>query len=426
MDQPLNMPLPDLADSRPVPCGACVVCAGLQGSEQRYVASVLNRRTTPERVAESLTGSLGFCGQHTAALRHVLEDSARFRAAAGMAAGWLARMVADTRVYGERLNDILFRSRDACPACLHRRRLEGRLLARVLRGAPTSKRALANYLDGQLCLNHLHAMTPHLLSAGLPPVAGQAFKRAADRLRRQYPLWDMDGCAPLPAPPAALATQRMALAASIGLSCHVPQASLARLRQEAPVCACVVCDAVLAARDQWRTRLARTIELGYPLRLAAPSCPCHVVGCLLDESAAAGHAAWSRFLQPDNRPAKAHGGSEAAPAPPPRQRKGASWHLERPDAADREGRPDHYLAALGASCPACGADDVARMRAVLRYIAEYRSPADGDPPLCMKHFAEAYILESRGTLRQGLAQRRMAALQAQAEHWPVRAFGRFS
>lgn len=400
----------------------CVICAGLQGSDQRYVASVLNRRTKPERVSESLTNSLGFCAQHTSVLQAELEDCPKFRDSAQQAAGWLMRMVADNHVYGERLNEILFRSRGACPACLYRRRLEGRLLARFIRGAPTAKRLLMNYLSGQLCLNHLYAVTPHLLSAGQGAVAIQAFNRTLGRLRRQFKLWDMDGCAASLIPPADFAARRPELAESIGLSCYAGEPCLRQASKALSDCTCVVCHAMREARDQWRLRLARTVELGYPLRLVAPACPTHVVECLIDGSVAVGYAAWSRFLHPDNRPSKA----EAAPAAPSRRRKGASWHLARPDPAEPDWEPGQDLAHLGRSCPACSVTDIARMRAVLRFSAQRRSVPNGDIPLCMKHFAEVYILESRGVLRHALAVRRMAALQAQAAHRPAWAFGCFS
>jgi hypothetical protein len=63
---------------------------------------------------------------------------------------------------------------------------------------------------------------------------------------------------------------------------------------------------------------------------------------------------------------------------------------------------------------------------VLDFSARYRTAPHHDIPLCLKHFAEVYILEPRRAFREDLAVHRMMELETDAGRWPQWAFGTFS
>ena len=402
----------------------CVICDGLEGCGQRYIASVLHKRTAPARLSESLVSTLGFCGRHTTELFPALDGAPKFRECALQAAQWLKDLTASGQSYGERFSEILFLSRGHCPACLYRRRLEGRLVSRFFRCAPTAKRQLGRYLEDNICLNHLYAAVPGLHDLGLGGTAARAYNATLKRLRRNFGAWDMENYPADARVPELFSDARTDLARMIGLSTYAEDSGYepqANVQGDAAARHCRICAAVRDARRQWRSRLNRTVGFGYSLRLVAPACPEHVVACLLKESPAAAHAAWSRFLQPENRSKKI----EAAPGAPAYRRKGASWHLPHPEPSGQV-EMDHDLSHLGRFCPACGTAEIARTRAALCFSAQHRSAPESDIELCLKHFAEVYILEPRKAFREDLAASRMSDLQAYVSRRPVWAFGTFS
>lgn len=403
----------------------CVICDGLEDSGKRYMANALNKRTSSDRISESLVWALGFCGRHTAELHPELGGASKFQECAVQAARWLKEITEKRQSYSERLNEIIFRSRWTCPACLYQRRLEGLLVSRFCRTAPTAKRQLARYLEGNICLSHLYAAMPGFYEIGLGRVAVQTYNAIVRRLRECFGVWSMENYLSESKIPQEFTDSRRELAKVVGLSRRVGE-----LRDEQaagvhidamPACQCSICAAVRDARQQWRLRLIRAVDFGYPLRLVAPVCPEHIVQCLLDDSLPAAHAAWSRFLQSGNQLRKI----KAPDSTTTHQRKGASWHLPRPEQPE-EVEIAHVPAHFEHFCPACSAAEIARTRGALCFSAQHRLVPERDIKLCLKHFAEVYILEPRAAFRENLAANRMADLEAHASKWPMWAFGTFS
>lgn len=416
------------ADCAPA-ADACHVCRTLRDYDQHYAERILLAARKGDQVSEALLDSLGFCAYHTATLPAGLRTSTLFHARATAAATWLQVLFTDTVRYEDKLSDILFAAHSRCPACAYHRRIEGMLLSRLCRAAPSGKRALAKYLGAPLCLSHLSAVI-RLLE---PPSRQEAIRVQHHRLRdlvSHYGTWDIndyDGQVALPAPFLADGSH---LAVLLGT-----EESLRRARRDrqddlrdpaaegngdatAPdVCGCPVCRAGRDARRHWRERLARTVSLDQPLWLAFPTCAQHVIDCLHTPEPGIAYAAWSFY---------AHEQLRERHAPPVTARRkhrarSASWHLEPPPQAPAEPMPAPPRQVF---CAACESIAIAQTRALLQYgrRASHHAAA---PAFCLKHFADAYLLESDTHRRAALARDRMQALQSALDDDPIAAFGVF-
>ncbi|WP_150591045.1 hypothetical protein [Pandoraea eparura] len=390
-------------------------------------------------MSESLVGTLGFCQQHTSDLSIVLAGNTVFRTRAITAVDWFEQIFASLPQTTDKVRTMVFGARHKCPACWYRKQREGQSLARFFRSLPQDRKASDRLLATQLCLDHLRAA---VTCVSVETVA-QALRIARLRIRKlddRYGTWSLDG-QQLARVPRLFSLERASLLEELvradlrdaSAGSRVPAGHYPLDAISSTTIGCVICDAVVSAQKLWRERFVHAVEQQQPLWLVSPTCTKHVAEVLMSPDEDCQYAAWSshksmlaKGIKP--RPHK-------TPQSARRFRRSASWNLAVIDEVSDSERALEVLDAedfeldapplRDAACPACDAEAIAQMKALLRtsrLLHQGVSPGE----VCLKHFAEIFILEPDHVVRTNLVASQVCRLRRLVDRDPVGAFGTFS
>lgn len=418
---------------------ACQVCADVQTAQLKYVPGTLLGKNRGNSVSEALVRTLGFCQQHTSDLSIELAGSTVFRTRATTAIDWFEQIFAALPQTTDKVRAMVFGARHRCPACSYRNQREGQSLSRFFRSLPEDRKASDRLVATQLCLQHLRAA---LTSASVEPVA-QALRIARSRIRsldERYGAWSLSG-QPLTRVPSLFSLERTALLEAlvradirdVSAGIHDHPDSYQDDAISGTTTGCVICDAIVSAHNLWRERLVRAVAQQQPLWLVSPTCARHVAEVLMSPGEDCQYAAWSSHKSMLVKSIKQR--LHKAPQSARRLRRSASWNLtptnevpdnERPlEGMDAEDIALDAPPSPDAGCPACDAEAIAQMKALLWVSRRLHQGVSSDE-VCLKHFAEIFILEPDHVARRNLVASQVRRLRRLVERDPVGAFGTFS
>lgn len=417
---------------------ACQVCADVSVAHSKYVSTRLLAKTRSDSVSEALVDTLGFCRDHTATLSAQLAGNSIFRARAKTAVDWFEEIFSAMPQTTDKVRAMVFGARHRCPACSYRNQRDGQALARFFRSLPKGRKESDQVMSTQLCLQHLR---DSLASPTVEPVA-QALRIARSRIRsldERYGGWSLSG-QQLVLIPDLFYLERPTLFEAL-FRFDVREHSIGDQVRRDYQCSvlstantgCEICDAVVSARISWRERFARAVAQQQPLWLVSPTCEIHVAEALMSPSEACQYAAWSSYKTFLTKNLKQR--LRKSPPAVRHLRRSASWNIppineditddRTPASIEVEDIEFDVPPALNAGCPACDAEAIAQMKALLQ--ASHRLHQKISPgTVCLKHFAEIFILEPDHVSRNALLMSQVSRLRQLADSDPVGAFGTFS
>ncbi|WP_454872185.1 hypothetical protein [Paraburkholderia xenovorans] len=372
--------------------GTCVVCQHLVEADQRYLRRLQTDRRMRSTLTEALVASMGFCDHHRHRLQETDPDTADWsRRCVSDATIRLGELFARTKLQDEFLQDLLFGARSRCPACLSSRRLEGRLLSRMVLDLEGKKISLRSLFSTQICFEHARQLTGRVEGALRARTRSALRKRSEHMLSAACSIDTSDAN-------GAPAIERL-LADTIYPRVDVPEASSAGDDAFAHSSdSCPVCMEMEIGRRHWLKAVVENIRLGQPAWLTLPTCAEHALMCLNTGHADVALAVAQRY-------------AEASLVPPRRRvvsadrkrRRGATRWFNAPAAsadvaaegpAAEPGPVDEPITVI--YCPGCQQSDVAMRRAVFSFLRSFNRATDTQAPLlvgqlCLKHLAEVMI-----------------------------------
>lgn len=372
----------------------CVVCSQLAQADERYLRRLQTDRQMRRTLTDALVASMGFCEHHWQNLQEADADMAI----------WSSRCVSDatvrlgelftrTRLQDEFLQDLLFGARSRCPACLFSRRLEGRLLSRMVLDLEAKRTSLRSLFSTRICFEHARQLTSRAegaLRARLRP----ALRKMSEHILLKT--WSTD----IPGSDAGQTIERRlvnriyprAAAADAEHMCRTPEG-------ESGGSSCPVCAAMEESQRHWLKAVEDNIRLGQPAWLTLPTCAEHAVMCLTTGHPEVAMAVAERYVDASLAPA-----ARRRVVVPDRKRRRHShrWFKAPVAGADTavESLPEHQEtvddAAMPAHCPGCQQTDVAMRRAVFSFLHAFARTTDAQASLrvgqlCLKHLAEVMI-----------------------------------
>lgn len=399
--------IPHHTSDHPTAC-ECVACAARAAAEGQYVDYAFGRARRLPRTAESIADALGYCARHAALLgshgAHAESIGQALHAAYVRWHGWLSEPV----TFGERVFELFFSAGRDCPACRYAERSAARTTTRLGHALAAGPDRSAHKRLSQLCFAHFktlyigasttarerllvhyresltQALARHLdAAAGSPPADSDLLLHlvAGSFNRRQND--EADAAWPLLSPRA------------IGLAERLADRST-----------CAACGAEEMAHARWVRDMRLTLHTGQPDWLSYPSCPEHVRAAVaLDDPVLARGAA--RFAAEAALSAMERRAPPFSPPLPEAVAKGSRW-LRRRRARQRAPKKETTKKrALG--CAGCERRAVARDAAIGGLLDLLRTETNRDTyaggyGLCLRHFAPAYLLADRQTIRPLLLQ----------------------
>jgi hypothetical protein len=372
--------------------GGCVVCQHLVEADQRYLRRLQTDRQMRFALTEALVVSMGFCDHHWHRLQESDPDAASWSSqCVSKATARLGELFARTKLQDEFLQDLLFGARSRCPACLSSRRLEGRLLSRMVLDLERKRTSLRSLFSTQICFEHARQLTER--------AEGPLRARMRPALRKR-------------------SESMLSKALSIDTSDANDGREIERLFAdtifprvdvygEQPTCdragahcsdSCPVCMEMESGRRHWLKMVVENVRLGQPAWLTLPTCAEHTLMCLNTGHADVALAVAQQYIEASLAPPRRR------VAAPDRKRRRRSHRWFKAAAASAE------VAAEGPSagpilavepvtfihCPGCQQTDVAMRRAVFSFLLSFGRATDTQAPLllgqlCLKHLAEVMI-----------------------------------
>ncbi|WP_146153371.1 hypothetical protein [Paraburkholderia fungorum] len=370
--------------------GPCVVCQHLVEADQRYLRRLQTDRRMRSTLTEALVASMGFCDHHWHRLQESNPDTADWsRRCVSDATIRLGELFARTKLQDEFLQDLLFGARSRCPACLSSRRLEGRLLSRMVLDLEGKRISLRSLFSAQICFEHARQLT------GRAEGALRARMRPALRKRSEHMLsaaCSIDTSDANDAP----AIERLLMDA-IYPRVDVPEARSACDDAFAHSSdSCPVCMEMESGRRHWLKAVVENIRLGQPAWLTLPTCADHALMCLNTGHADVALAVAQRYAEASLVPPR----RRVVSADRKRRRGSTRWFKVPAASADvaAEGPPvePEPVGEPFIYCPGCQQSDVAMRRAVFSFLRSFNRATDIQAPLlvgqlCLKHLAEVMI-----------------------------------
>lgn len=375
--------------------GACVVCEQLAEADRRYLRRLQADRQMRHALTDALVASMGFCHGHRQQLHEAGPGTAAWsERCVSDATSRLAELFARTRLQDEFLQDLLFGARSRCPACLFSRRLEGRLLSRMVHDLEGQKTSLRTLFSTEVCFEHarqLAGRTEGTLRARMK----FALRKKGERLLAKTQRVDVPDGAGQCAIRRILVKEIYPRADAAVLSAPSTIASTGTCEHDS----CPVCAELESSQRRWLESVAENIRLRQPAWLTLPTCADHVVTCLRGEDAGCSISVAQRYVEASLAPPARR---QAAAPGRKRRRRSHRWFnasVERPDVAVDMQPVDPALAedpARLAHCPGCQQIDVAMRRAVFSFLRVFSLASDFQArvllgQLCLKHLAEVLI-----------------------------------
>lgn len=406
------------SDAAPQEAQACPVCVSAAEGGADYFARAFG---DPRRLAvttEAVVDALGFCPRHGAAL---LAQEGLWRGIARVfrkVVPEVMPLLLEENVRVEKYQQMFFAARTACPACAHEERMAGRHIARLARHFSPAPEALS-VMDA-LCAAHAQRLAEALkaaprLRALAHYVDGMdAAAHAMDELRMAA-----DGDADR----EARVAHALRLVAGRSLAEPTPDdGALAEALQRCPSLAaslgdghaCPLCIGRARARQRWLQHVPPSARHAQDAWLFYPTCPEHVAAAAQlghpDLTAAVAtralHVVGRQLRQQVlvlTREAEIRAAAAAA-------RAAQRYKYAR----TRVPKPPHLLTPRPAApqpvkCPWCERFGIAEAHARVRFLDllekdRHRAAYAEGYGLCMKHFAEVYVIAPRGAVRSTLAE----------------------
>lgn len=372
--------------------GYCVVCQALIEADQRYLRRLQTDTRMRGTLTEALVISMGFCNRHWQRLQETDPELANWsRQRVSEATTRLGELFARTKLQDEFLQDLLFGARSRCPACLASRRLEGRLLSRMVLDLEGRKTSLRSLFSTQICFEHARQLTGRAEGALRARMRSALRKRSEHMPLNALPIdtFGADGGREI----ERLLTETIYPRIDVSGRRSTCDRAVSHCSDSCPVCM-----EMESTRQHWLKAVGENVRLGQPAWLTLPTCAEHALMCLNTGHADVALAVARRYV-------------EASLAPPPRRvaapngkrRRGATrWFNAAAASADvsveaapaepgLEGEPVAFV-----YCPGCQQGDVAMRRAVFSFLRAFGRATDTQAPLllgqlCLKHLAEVMI-----------------------------------
>ncbi len=394
---------------------SCPVCAALDGEDRRCALDFVHDRSRSADNALALAEAMGFCAFHAALIAGNADGSGVLTEFFSQAIGGVLSVLTDRRGDGERLEQIVFHAERACPVCKHRERIVSATIGRY--GARLSGLGSGSEQVSSLCFLHFCATVNASESGRLPDLAeaqlelmqsASGWLDALEEFETHDPAGIADpGCDPIctvlrvvagGVPKISLApNERHSL-----ISYLQRNSDSARGPSEAEQF-CPVCEAMLRTLIRRLESAERGARLGLMLQTVLPTCPDHL--WLYARRASTRVSLYAVRYALDAMTAMLRSGIAALRRERERRaeeeksvwfrRKNPSYFLGQ----------DRKLITHLQRCQICEALAVARDRAAADFVERLQKQpgtCEREYGLCLRHFADAYVVAPHGNVRDTL------------------------
>jgi hypothetical protein len=399
---------------------ACPVCETFAHSDAEYFARAFGDSRRFAATSEAVTDTLGFCARHGATL---LSQEHLSRGIVHVFRDAIPRMVpllAEEYIHEDRVQQVFFGASSACPACAYGNRAAARHAGRLARRFSGARTQAERRRLNSLCVRHFQlladALKPEIRMAALTQYV-DALDHAARTTKKLLRSRRALDALPLEDGAAALHPALELIAGRpVPEPCHNGDA-FAEVLQRCPTLAeaiaypnaCPVCLEVARARRRWISNIPVAAEFKQIGWLFFPTCSEHVwtVVRLGDPKLTAtvithalqfeiGHIQQQILALVRAAEIEKELAQEAAPFARWGTRTRKKTEIPKP------------ITVRPTRCPGCErlvmAEDYAT-GSVLELLRQrkYRNAFNRGYGLCMKHFAQVYLMAPKGALRTTLA-----------------------
>lgn len=395
----------------------CPVCAALAEADSRYLSGLTTASHRLDAMAEAVANTMGFCVPHARALARRHERRLEIAELLRHATERLRLLFGTSGSQIHLMLQTLFDARHACAACKNRHHYETAKINQLAQELSRLSYDEAVQYSRLFCVPHFRM----LIAVVNPPIASSMLRKRAVILRSLVASLRirMPGAGEQVDPDEITLSSTMSNIISLlaGTESHVSSgAHIHRPGMLSHACLyaepdsalgdpanCPICTELEHATGDWMTSMRAAANLGQDLWIAFPTCPSHVWTCYDSgdsKVAAAGllHAAETALRLLEH--------ASEAPATTPADGGGVTTRND----AKKIGRakPRRKAPMVLARCRGCEQLDLARDRAVNRLLSllqdsDLRSAMARGHGLCLKHFAEAYVIAPAGKIRSALA-----------------------
>ena len=398
---------------------ACAVCETFAHCDTEYLARAFGESRRFAATSEAVTDTLGLCPRHGAILLSQAHLSSGIVHVFRDAIPRMIPLLAEEFIHEDRVQQVFFGASNACPACAHGNRVVSRHAGRLARQFSSARnQAQRRWLDS-LCIRHFQIVTDALK----PDIRMAAFRQYVDTLERAARTKRLRSRRALDALPLEHGAAALHPALELIAGRRVPEPyhngdAIAEVLQRCPTLAegiayaeaCPICLELDRARRRWIHDVPVAAEFRQIGWLFFPTCPEHLwtVVRLGDPKLTAivvthalhvaiGHiqqeiAALVRAAEIEEELAQ-----EAAGIARSGTRPGRKTEVQKP------------ITVRPTRCPGCERLAIAEDHATgsmleLLQQRKYRNAFNRGYGLCMKHFAQVYLIAPKGVLRSMLAQ----------------------
>lgn len=436
--------MPRLADAqRSNEPGACLLCAAAYGYDSDYFARSFDDPQVGAATAEAISETLGFCARHGVILLARQPLSGEFARVLRAAIRRIMLLLSERHLQAAPVQQILFGTDGACPACSYTNRALGRQAASLGRRMLKAADPVAREQVHALCLDHFRMFEANLAAGPrLAALTGYTahLEHMSHKMKallsagQESDIRSHDHAAAMLRDALGLVAGRAASATDALIGMHDADLSqypaLAGIIGQPDVCP--LCIEAERARRRWLKKVQHAAALGQDAWLILPTCPQHIgmVARLGEPQATA--SAVARALNVALR----HNHRQM-------QTLVAAARLKQEEARIKAEGPEVWLAykrqltyrkrtapdtakqnapsPRAAKCPACEWDEIAAERATgelvdLLHEKKHRNAFGRGYGLCLKHFARVYLIAPKGAVRTMLAEDIHGRLAGLARH----------
>jgi Family of unknown function (DUF6062) len=400
---------------------ACPLCETVAKSDAEYFARAFGESRRFAATSDAVTDTLGFCRRHGAML---LSQDRLSRGILRVFRDAIPRMVpllAEEYIHEDRVQQVFFGASSACPACAHGNRAVSRHAGRLARQFSGARnQAERRWLDS-LCIRHFQI----LAGALKPEIRMAAFRQYVDTLERAAKTTKkrLRSRRTLDALPREHGAAALHPALELIAGKPVPESrhngdAIAEVLQRCPTLAegiadaqaCPVCLELDRARRHWIHDVPMAAEFTQIGWLFFPTCPEHLWAAIRlgDPKLAAivvthalhvaiGHVEQQILALVRAAEIEAELAQEAAASARPATGPRKKAEMPKP------------ITVRPTRCPGCERLAIAEDHAtgsILELLQQrkYRNTFHRGYGLCMKHFAQVYLLAPKGAIRTTLAE----------------------